>query len=65
MYGLFPANRIGDDGEIVAEGSGAKRLAKFQFLRQQGDKAKARIKVWPILSRRRSPAWSITLGHSR
>ena len=39
VYGLFPANRIGDDVELYADGSGAKRLAKFQFLRQQGDKA--------------------------
>ena len=39
VYGLFPANRVGDDVELYTDDSRAKRLAKFHFLRQQGDKS--------------------------
>ena len=39
VYGLFPANRVGDDVELFTDDSRAKRLAKFHFLRQQGDKS--------------------------
>ena len=35
VYGLFPANRIGDDVEIYADESRAKVLTTFHFLRQQ------------------------------
>ncbi len=39
VYCLFPANRVGDDVELYTDDSRAKRLAKFHFLRQQGDKS--------------------------
>lgn len=39
VYGLFPANRMGDDVELYTDDSRAKRLAKFHFLRQQNDKS--------------------------
>ena len=37
-YGFFPANRVGDDVELFTDDTRTKRLAKFQFLRQQNDK---------------------------
>ena len=37
-YGFFPANRVGDDVELFIDDTRTKRLAKFQFLRQQNDK---------------------------
>jgi 5-methyltetrahydrofolate--homocysteine methyltransferase len=38
VYGLFPANRVGDDVELYTDESRAKVLAKFHFLRQQIEK---------------------------
>jgi 5-methyltetrahydrofolate--homocysteine methyltransferase len=38
MYGLFPANRVGDDVEVYTDESRAKVLTKFHFLRQQIEK---------------------------
>jgi 5-methyltetrahydrofolate--homocysteine methyltransferase len=38
IYGLFPANRVGDDVEIYTDDSRAKVLTKFHFLRQQIEK---------------------------
>jgi 5-methyltetrahydrofolate--homocysteine methyltransferase len=38
IYGLFPANRIGDDVELYTDESRAKVLTKFHFLRQQIEK---------------------------
>ncbi|MEP6663721.1 MAG: methionine synthase, partial [Verrucomicrobiota bacterium] len=38
IYGLFPANRIGDDVEIYTDESRARILTKFYFLRQQIEK---------------------------
>ena len=38
VYGLFPANRVGDDVEIYTDESRAEVLTKFHFLRQQIDK---------------------------
>jgi len=38
IYGLFPANRIGDDVEVYTDESRAKVLTKFHFLRQQIEK---------------------------
>ena len=35
VYGLFPANRIGDDVELYTDESRAKVLTTFHFLRQQ------------------------------
>ncbi len=35
VYGLFPANRVGDDVELYSDESRAKVLATFHFLRQQ------------------------------
>ena len=35
VYGLFPANRVGDDVELYTDASRAQVLTKFHFLRQQ------------------------------
>jgi 5-methyltetrahydrofolate--homocysteine methyltransferase len=35
VYGLFPANRIGDDVELYTDGSRTGVLERFHFLRQQ------------------------------
>ena len=35
IYGLFPANRVGDDVELYMDESRAKVLTNFHFLRQQ------------------------------
>jgi 5-methyltetrahydrofolate--homocysteine methyltransferase len=35
VYGIFPANSVGDDVELYADGSRSQSLAKFHFLRQQ------------------------------
>ena len=39
VYGIFPANRVGDDIEIYVDDSREKCLSKFHFLRQQNDKS--------------------------
>jgi 5-methyltetrahydrofolate--homocysteine methyltransferase len=38
VYGLFPANRVGDDVELFTDESREKVLATFHFLRQQIEK---------------------------
>ncbi len=38
VYGLFPANRVGDDVELYADALRSRILAKFHFLRQQVEK---------------------------
>ncbi|MGH7993527.1 MAG: vitamin B12 dependent-methionine synthase activation domain-containing protein, partial [Limisphaerales bacterium] len=38
VYGLFPANRVGDDVELYTEESRARVLTTFHFLRQQIEK---------------------------
>jgi 5-methyltetrahydrofolate--homocysteine methyltransferase len=38
VYGLFPANRVGDDVELYADESRAGVLTTFHFLRQQIEK---------------------------
>jgi 5-methyltetrahydrofolate--homocysteine methyltransferase len=38
VYGLFPANRVGDDVEVYTDETRAKVLTKFHFLRQQIEK---------------------------
>jgi len=35
VYGLFPANRVGDDVELYTDASRSKVLTTFHFLRQQ------------------------------
>ena len=39
VYGLFPANQVGDDVEVYTDDSRTKVLAKFHFLRQQIEKS--------------------------
>jgi 5-methyltetrahydrofolate--homocysteine methyltransferase len=39
VYGLFPANRVGDDVELYADESRTEVLARFHFLRQQIEKS--------------------------
>jgi 5-methyltetrahydrofolate--homocysteine methyltransferase len=38
VYGLFPANAVGDDVELYADDKREKVLERFHFLRQQSDK---------------------------
>jgi 5-methyltetrahydrofolate--homocysteine methyltransferase len=38
VYGLFPANRVGDDVELYTDKSRARVLTTFHFLRQQIEK---------------------------
>jgi 5-methyltetrahydrofolate--homocysteine methyltransferase len=38
VYGLFPANAVGDDVELYANGTRRDVLARFHFLRQQAHK---------------------------
>jgi 5-methyltetrahydrofolate--homocysteine methyltransferase len=38
VYGLFPANRVGDDVEVYTHGSRKYLRTKFHFLRQQMEK---------------------------
>jgi len=38
VYGLFPANAVGDDVELYADGPRKKVLGRFHFLRQQSNK---------------------------
>ena len=40
VYGLFVANRVGDDIEIYSDESREKCIQKFHFLRQQNNKSK-------------------------
>jgi len=41
VYGLFPANAVGDDVELYTDESRAAALGRFHFLRQQSAKEKA------------------------
>ena len=38
VYGLFPANAVGDDVELYADEEREKLLARFHFLRQQANR---------------------------
>ena len=38
VYGLFPANAVGDDVELYADASRSKVLTTFHFLRQQANR---------------------------
>ena len=38
VYGLFPANAVGDDVELYTDGTHAKVLERFHFLRQQANR---------------------------
>ncbi len=38
VYGLFPANAVGDDVELYADGTRGKLLERFHFLRQQANR---------------------------
>ena len=38
VYGLFPANAVGDDVELYCDGARAKVWKRFHFLRQQANK---------------------------
>jgi 5-methyltetrahydrofolate--homocysteine methyltransferase len=43
VYGLFPANSIGDDVELYTDESRSKVLATVHFLRQQADKGSGQV----------------------
>src|SRR5262249_31954021 len=38
VYGFFPANAVGDDVELYADGSRKERSDRFHFLRQQANR---------------------------
>jgi len=38
VYGFFPANAVGDDVELYADGTRARVLERFHFLRQQANR---------------------------
>jgi 5-methyltetrahydrofolate--homocysteine methyltransferase len=38
VYGLFPANAVGDDVELYTDGTRTKVLQRFHFLRQQANR---------------------------
>ena len=38
VYGLFPANAVGDDVELYTDGTRGKVLERFHFLRQQANR---------------------------
>jgi 5-methyltetrahydrofolate--homocysteine methyltransferase len=38
VYGLFPANAVGDDVELYTDGTRGKVLERFHFLRQQSNR---------------------------
>ncbi len=38
VYGLFPANAVGDDVELYADGTRREVIKRFHFLRQQSDR---------------------------
>ena len=38
VYGFFPANAVGDDVELYADGARAQLLGRLHFLRQQSDR---------------------------
>ena len=38
VYGFFPANAVGDDVELYTDGTRAKVLERFHFLRQQANR---------------------------
>ncbi len=38
VYGLFPANRVGEDVEVYRDPSRSMTVARFHFLRQQAEK---------------------------
>ncbi|MEO0460055.1 MAG: methionine synthase [Myxococcota bacterium] len=40
VYGLFPANAVGDDVELYADTDRKRLLTRFHFLRQQKDEAR-------------------------
>ena len=76
VYGLFPANAVGDDVEVYANGSRKHLRTKFHFLRQQVEKGdgtpnwcladfiapKSRTGVAPVLQDHIG-AFAVTSGH--
>ena len=38
VYGLFPANAVGDDVELYTDSTRTKVLQRFHFLRQQANR---------------------------
>jgi cobalamin-dependent methionine synthase I len=55
VYGIFPANAVGDDVEVYSDDSRTRVLTTFHFLRQQMAKKRVnRTSRWPILSLRKT-----------
>jgi hypothetical protein len=57
VYGFFPANAVGDDVELYTDGTRAKVLERFHFLRQQANREGSEpCRRSPTSSRRRKRA---------
>jgi 5-methyltetrahydrofolate--homocysteine methyltransferase len=70
VYGLFAANRVGDDIEIYSDESRKKCIQKFHFLRQQNNKLKGENhSLADFVAAKRSGlsdhigAFAVTAGH--
>ena len=65
VYGFFPANAVGDDVELYADGTRNKVLERFtSSASRRTGKAASRAARWPTSSRRRKPACPITSAPS-
>jgi 5-methyltetrahydrofolate--homocysteine methyltransferase len=63
VYGLFPANAVGDDVELYRDASRGPRSARFHFLRQQRARTPpSPTAASPTSSRRGAPAAADHLG---
>jgi 5-methyltetrahydrofolate--homocysteine methyltransferase len=62
VYGLFPANSVGDDIEVYADESRTKVLTTFHTLRQQHDKSKRELGAEDGLGDGRSSALNSNLA---
>ena len=66
VYGLFPANAVGDDVELYTDETRSAVLERFHFLRQQTQRRRRRAVplAWPTSSRPRRPGFAITSAAS-
>lgn len=65
VYGLFPANRVGDDVEVYRDERRDEVLAVSRHLRQQTEKPTSRTTAWRTLWRRKAAARPTTSAPSR
>ena len=65
VYGLFPANRVGDDVEVYRDERRDEVLAVSRHLRQQTEKPTSRTTAWRTSWRRKAAARPTTSAPSR